>query len=325
MKLRGAEILITGGAGFIGSNLAEKLVSMQAHVTIVDAMIPPYGGNKKNLAEIKKNIKFIHGDIRRKELMNSLAGGKDFIFHLAGQTGRVISMKNPKLDFDINCNGTLTVLNAIKKQKKKAKLIFASSRGVIGKPLYFPVDEHHPTYPRDVYGAHKLAAENYCTIYAREYGIPVTILRFNNVYGPRCQIKSNHYGTINLFIAYALQGKRIQLYGDGKQTRDYLYVDDAVTSLVKASDTKANNHIFFVGTEREHSLLEVVQIIKKHIKSLEFEIVSYPPSLLKIDFPRFVSSYGKINTVLRWTPKTTIRSGIKTTIGHYKKNLANYI
>lgn len=325
IDVRDAEILITGGAGFIGSNLAKDLVKKGAKVTVLDAMIMPYGGNQFNLSDIQNNITFVEGDIRSKSTIKKLTKGKDFIFHLAGQTGRVISMKSPKFDYAINAQGTLNILDSVRKQKKKSKVIFSSSRGVIGEPLYLPVDEKHPTFPRDMYGAHKLAAEHYLQMYSREYDIPVSILRFNNVYGPACQIRSNHYGTINLFISYALQGKTLPLYGTGTQTRDYVYVSDVVSSLLAVMDKKADQGIYFVSTNTEASLLDIVAAIKKIIKKTKHVLVPFPESFGKLDFDRFVCSYDKINKELGWAPEVTLEEGIKRTAAFYKKNLKYYL
>jgi UDP-glucose 4-epimerase len=325
IDMRGANVLITGGAGFIGSNLARRLVNAGSHVTVVDAMISPYGGNMFNLSDIKKKIRFIEGDVRAKRLVKSLTDGQDFIFHLAGQTGRVISMQNPKLDYAINCLSTLNILNAVKKQKLKSKVILASSRGVIGEPQYLPVDENHPTFPRDVYGAHKLVAENYCLMFAREDGIPVSIVRLNNIYGPGCQIRSNHYGTINLFISYALRGKALPVYGEGIQTRDYVYVSDVVEAFLAVTHHSADNDIFFVSTNTETSLLDIVQTIKKVIKKTKHTLVPYPKQFGKLDFDRFVCSYDKIHSTLGWVPNVSIEEGIKKTAQFYKKNLQYYL
>lgn len=325
IDLLGSQVLITGGAGFIGSNLTERLVNLGAKVTIIDMMLPPYGGNKFNLQNIKKKIVFIKKDIREEIIMRKLVKGKDFIFHLAGQTGRIISMENPVLDSSINCLGTLSLLEALKKENRKAKLIFAGSRGVIGKPMYLPVDENHPTNPLDIYGVNKLTAENYCFVYGREYRFPVCSLRFNNVYGPKCQIKSNHYGTINLFIAYALQKKTLPVYGNGCQTRDYLYIDDAVDALIRATETKADGHFFFVCSGKGYSLLKIVQLIKKEIKTTKYKLTPYPKELKTIDFPNFVSSFDKIKKVLSWEPKVSLDHGIKTTIEYYQRNLLHYL
>lgn len=325
LDVKGAEVLITGGAGFIGSNLARRLVKKGAKVTILDAMILPYGGNPFNLYDIKKSIVFEEGDVRSKRLLKKLCVGKDYIFHLAGQTGRVISMKNPKLDYGINCQGTLNILDTVKKQQKKSKIIFSSSRGVIGEPLYLPVDEKHPTFPRDMYGAHKLAAEHYCQMYSREYDIPISILRFNNVYGPGCQIRSNHYGTINLFISYALQGKVLPVYGDGLQTRDYVYVDDVVTSLLAVLNKKADGQTYFVSSNTEASLLDVVSGIKKNIKKAQHILVPYPSNYGRLDFDRFVCSFDKISKELNWAPQVSLEEGIRRTAKFYKNNLEYYL
>lgn len=323
--LKNSEILITGGAGFIGSNLAEKLVEIGAKVTIVDAFIKPYGGNLFNLKKIFKKIKFINGDVRSKRLMKRLVDGKDFIFHLAAQTGRTIAMKNPRIDFDINCNGTISILEAMRIKNRNAKIIYSGSRGVIGKPMFFPVDENHPTEPLDIYGANKLLAEKYCSIYAKSFGFSTTTLRLNNVYGPKCQIKSNHYGTINLFISYALQDKILPVYGDGMQTRDYVYIDDVVDALLRSAGHNADGHIFFVGSGKEDSLIDIVKIIKKEIKKTKHEIVPYPCSLKNIDFLRFVSNPLKIKKILGWENKTNLQEGIKKTIVFYRRNLKYYI
>ena len=324
-NITNAEILITGGAGFIGSTLAEALVKQGAKVTIIDAMIAPYGGNIFNIQSIKRKINFIHGDIRSKRLLRKLVEGKDFIYHLAGQTGRTISMEQPLLDASINIDGTLNVLDAMKKVNRKGKVIFASSRGVVGEPEYFPVDEKHPLRPKDVYGANKLVAEQYCLLYGREYGLRTTILRFNNIYGPRCQIRSNHYGTINLFIAYALQGKVLPVYGNGLQTRDYVYVTDAVSALSKALHKKADEQIFFVASNKEVSLLDIISSINKYIITTRYNLIPYPEKFGKIDFNRFFCSFDKINKTLDWSPKISIDNGIKKTIEYYKKNLKNYL
>jgi nucleoside-diphosphate-sugar epimerase len=323
--VRGSEILITGGAGFIGSNLARQLVLLGARVTILDSYITPYGGNSFNLFSLEKSIRLVKGDVRSRELLTKLVDGKDFIFHLAGQTGRVISMNQPELDIDINCLGTVNILEAIKIQSRKAKIIFTSSRGVIGEPKYLPVNEDHPVGPKDMYGADKLAAEWYIRIYGNEYSMPFTILRLNNVYGPRCQIRSNHYGTINLFISYALQKKEIPVYGDGTQTRDYVYIDDTVDALIRSCNKKADGEIYFVGTGVPHTLLSVVEIIEKYVDNTKFRIVDFPKDLAKIDFHDFYSDSSKITKHLGWKPTFELSKGIALTVEYYKKYLQKYL
>lgn len=324
-SLSGSEILVTGGAGFIGSNLAEALVKRNAKVTILDSLISPYGGNMFNLKKIKKKVKFVKGDVRSKRTVGKAVEGKDYIFHLAGQTGRVISMSKPRLDQDINSRGTLIILEEIRKQRKKPKIIFAGSRGSFGDPLYLPVDEKHPDVPRDIYGINKQTAEQYCLLFGREYGFGATSLRLNNVYGPHCQIKSNHYGTVNLFIAYALQNKDIPIYGTGKQTRDYVFVSDVVDAFVKSTSKKADNEMFIVGTGVSSSLNDVVNIIRKSIPDAKHKMVEYPQALKSVDFMEFYSTSTKIQQSLSWKPKIDLENGINKTIRFYKKNLKEYV
>ncbi|HVZ66630.1 MAG TPA: SDR family NAD(P)-dependent oxidoreductase [Patescibacteria group bacterium] len=319
------KVLITGGAGFIGSSLARSLITLGFKVTILDAMIRPYGGNMFNIVDIKDKVTFIKADVRNKKTVKDLVGGVDFVFHLAAQTGRNISMKDPVFDTEINSIGTLVVLDAIRSLKKKPKFIFSGSRGVIGKPVYLPVDEKHPENPRDIYGINKLAAEKYSFLFGKEYGFPVTVLRFNNVYGPRCQIKSNHYGTVNLFISYALQKKTMPIYGNGLQTRDYVYIDDVVDSLIKAMDEKADNQMFFVGTGIATSILEIAKIIEKKIPGSKHKLVEFPKELKSVDFPEFYSTSKKIKDKLSWKPKVDMEEGINKTIDFYKENLKYYI
>jgi dTDP-glucose 4,6-dehydratase/UDP-glucose 4-epimerase len=323
--LADSEVLVTGGAGFIGSTLARKLLKFGANVTILDAMIVPYGGNEFNFEQIKSKITFIKADIRSKKHVESAVKGKDYIFHLAAQTGRVISMDDSVFDTEINCLGTLNILTAIRKQKKKPKLLFASSRGVIGKPEYLPVDENHPQNPLDVYGINKLTNEKYCFLYSSHYGFDVSVLRLNNVYGPRCQIRSNHYGTINLFVSYALQNKVLPIYGDGLQTRDYIYVDDIVDAFITAIHPKANGKLYFIGTGIATNLLDVIDIIKALIPNTYSEYVQFPFNLKSVDFPDFYSTSLKFENELGWKPKFSLQEGIKQTVDFYTKNLKHYL
>jgi len=324
-KIRGAEVLVTGGAGFIGSNLVEKLVKSGAKVTVVDLLLEPYGGNKFNLEKVRKKIHLVKGDVRTKELMRKLVKEKDFIFHLAAQTGRTISLSDPFLDLSINLAGTLNVLESVRENKNRAKIIFSSSRGVIGKPIYLPVNEAHPANPRDIYAANKLSAENYFKIYQQEFGTRSTILRLNNVYGPKCQVRSNHYGTVNLFIKYALSKEILPIYGNGKQTRDYIYIDDVVSALILAADEKADEETFFVGSGNEISLVEIAKTIKKYIGDTEYKLVPYPDSLVVMDFDKFYSTSKKINKHLNWKSTIPFEEGIKRTIKYYKKYLSFYL
>jgi nucleoside-diphosphate-sugar epimerase len=300
-KLHGKKILITGGLGFIGSSIAQACVKHGARVALVDACIEPYGWNFANIAEVKKDVEFIKGDVRDRDLMNKLAPSHDLVFHMAAQVGREISMENPTLDSEINCTGTINVLEACRLSKHGVKVLFAGSRGQIGEPIYLPVDENHPQNPTDVYGINKLAAEKYLFLYAHVYGFPVVSLRLNNVYGPRCQMHAGFYGILNWFLANAMDGKPITVYGAGTQTRDYIFIDDVVEAFLRAAlSEKANNDFFFVGSGVETVFMDMVKEIIRAAGRGEYVHVPFPPAREKIDIKRFVVTYKKLEEATGW-------------------------
>jgi UDP-glucose 4-epimerase len=248
-KLNGKKVLITGGLGFIGSNLAHRLVREGAQVTLYDACLDPYGWNWANIEGIQRDVQVVVADIRDEVKLCEHVIGKEIIFHLAAQVGREVSMADPELDTDINCNGTIKLCKILAELKSGAKVVYAGSRGQIGEPIYLPVDEGHPTEPTDVYGINKLAAEKYLLLYGHIYNFPVVSLRLNNVYGPRCQMEHGYYGILNWFIQNAMTGRDITVYGDGLQTRDYVYVDDVVDAFARAAISPRTDHdLFFIGS-----------------------------------------------------------------------------
>ena len=227
-SMNGKNVLITGGLGFIGSNLAHRCVELGARVTLLDACLEPYGWNPANIEEIRTEVEFVKGDVRDRALLTRLIANQDVVFHLAGQVGREISIEQPELDVEVNCTGTINVLEACRVNGHRPKVVFAGSRGQIGEPITLPVDESHPQNPTDVYGIDKMAAEQYLLLYGKMYDLPVVSLRLNNVYGPRCQMHAGFYGILNWFMANAMTGKPITVYGEGTQTRDYVYISDVV-------------------------------------------------------------------------------------------------
>jgi len=325
-KLRGTNVLITGGLGFIGSNIAHKLVEYGAKVTIFDACLDPYGWNPANIREIENKVNFIKGDIRDFETLKHTIVGKELIYHLAAQVGREISMENPRLDTDINCNGTLNLLEICSKWNQKVKIVYAGSRGQIGEPKYIPVDENHPCEPTDVYGINKLAAEKYIFLYSHIYGFPVVSLRLNNVYGERCQMHNGFYGILNWFMANAMTDKSITVYGDGSQTRDYVHIDDVVDAFLRAGiSADANNEVFFVGSGIETVFLDMVKNVVRAVGKGKIVHVPFPASREKIDIRRFVVTYEKINRTLGWQPRLDLSSGITKTAAFYQVHLMDYL
>jgi len=235
-------------------------------------------------------------------------------------------MENPALDVDINCHGTLNLARACAEAGRAVKVVYAGSRGQIGEPLYLPVDEAHPTNPTDVYGINKLAAEKYLLLFGKVYGFPVVSLRLNNVYGPRCQMHQGFYGILNWFIRRAMTGEPITVYGEGSQTRDYVYIDDVVDAfLLVAQRREADGEIFFVGSGVETVFLDMVKEVLRAVGQGSYVHVPFPPTREKIDIKRFVVSYEKLQRVTGWEPHTTLAEGVAKTVEFYRKRLPLYL
>jgi UDP-glucose 4-epimerase len=324
--MQGKEVLITGGLGFIGSSIAHRCVRLGAGVTVMDACLEPYGWNEFNISGIEKEITLIKGDVRNAALMKRLVSGKHIVFHMAAQVGREISMENPSLDAEINCLGTLNCLEAARHQDEKPKIVFAGSRGQTGEPVTLPVTEDHPDHPTDIYGINKLAAEKYCFLYGKVYDIPVTSLRLNNVYGPRCQMHANFYGILNWFMSLAMKGEPIPVYGEGLQTRDYIYIDDIVDAFIRASLADATNGcMYYVGSGKETVFLDMVKEVIRAVGKGEIRFVPFPESREKIDIKRFVVSTEKLYTAVEWKAARSLREGVDATFRYYEQHIERYL
>ncbi|MDZ7369779.1 MAG: SDR family NAD(P)-dependent oxidoreductase [candidate division KSB1 bacterium] len=325
-QLKNKPVLITGGLGFIGSNLAHRLVQEGARVTLFDACLDPYGWNWANIEEIRQDVRVIVGDVRDYAALKEAVEGQAYIFHLAAQVGREVSMADPFLDIDINCNGTINLCRILAETRSRAKVVYAGSRGQIGEPRYVPVDEAHPTEPTDVYGINKLAAEKYLLLYGKIYGFPAVSLRLNNVYGPRCQMVHGYYGILNWFIRNAMTGSDITVYGDGLQTRDYVYIDDVVDAFVRAAVSQhTNGEIYFIGSGAETIFLDMVKEVISAVGSGRYVHVPFPPERESIDIRRFVVSYRKFQEATGWQPAIDLQEGIRRTVAFYRERLPKYL
>lgn len=324
--MHGKKVLITGGLGFIGSNIAHRCVRLGAAVTILDACIEPYGWNHANIEEIKNDVRFIKGDVRNRGQLLEIVPQQDIVFHMAAQVGREISIEQPELDTEINCTGALNVLEACRKNDNGVKVVFAGSRGQIGEPVYMPVDEKHPQNPTDVYGINKMAGEQYVFLYSKIYGFPAVSLRLNNVYGPRCQMHAGFYGILNWFMANAMQGKAITVYGEGNQTRDYVYISDVVDAFIRvALSDRANGEVFFVGSGVETVFLDMVKSVIRAVGKGDYTHIPFPKSREAIDIKRFVVTYQKLQEAVGWAPQVDLATGVKRTAEFYEKNLEKYL
>jgi UDP-glucose 4-epimerase len=315
----GKKVLITGGLGFIGSNLARRLVKLQADVLLVDSLIPGYGGNRRNIAGIEEAVRVNIADVRTQPTMNFLVQGQDYIFNLAGQVSHLDSMIDPFTDLEINCRSQLSILEACRHNNPAVKIIFAGTRQQYGKPDYLPLDEKHLMHPTDVNGINKMAGEWYHILYNNVYGIRASSLRLTNTYGPRQYVKDARMGFIGLFIRKAVCGEEILIYGDGSQVRDFNYVDDVVDAfLLVGAREEANGEVFNLGGEPV-SHIELTKTLIDVAGGGSYTLVPWPPDRKIIDIGSVYSSYGKLNKALGWQPKVGLRDGLQRTVDYYRK------
>jgi UDP-glucose 4-epimerase len=322
---RGAHVLITGGLGFIGSTLARELVNLGAHITLVDSLIPSYGGNLRNIAGIEDRVRVNIADVRDGYSMDYLVQGQDFLFNLAGQNSHLDSMRDPYADLDINCRAQLSILEACRKHNPNLKLIYASTRQIYGKPDYLPVDERHLLRPVDVNGINKMAGEWYHILYNNVYGIRACALRLTNTYGPRMRVKDSRQTFLGIWIKQLIDGQPIQVWGDGTQIRDFNYVDDVVTAmLVAAADPAADGQIFNLGSDETINLRDLAALMVEISDGGSYEIVPFPADRKPIDIGDYYADYRLIQGRLGWRPTVSLRDGLIKTLEFYRAEREYY-
>jgi nucleoside-diphosphate-sugar epimerase len=317
-------VLITGGAGFIGSSIAHELVASGAHVTVLDAMLPLYGGNLFNLDGIIDKIDFVQGDIRDMELVKKLVLGKDVIFSLAAQVSYIDSKTEPFLDLDINCFGHLNILEAVRELAPTCRVIFSSSRLVYGKLLTSPVSEDHPTNPLSIYGIHKLTVEKYYRYYHQTFGLDTLVVRIPNPYGPRQLMKHSKYSVVGWFMRQAIEGKTITIFGDGSQERDYLYIDDIVSAFVKIAEKGRSGEVYNIGTSERVTFGQMVDAIITEIKNGKRENIPWPDNYEKNETGSYIADTSKLRNDTDWSPEITLQEGIRKMAEYYLKHGNKY-
>jgi len=324
-SLRTKRILVTGGLGFIGSNLVISLVKLGAKVTIIDNLTPQQGGNLFNIKPVANRVTTHFNDIRDIPAMTQLVQNQDYIFHLARQTDHIISQTDPFPDIDINIRGTTIILEACKRVNPKVKFIYIGTRGQYGKAMRLPVDENAPTNPKGMYEITNLAAEKIIGIYNDIHGIPAVMLRLTNTYGPRAQMKHDRSGIVNWFIRLILEGRPIPIFGDGKLKRDFLYIDDAVEAIINCATTPAcYGEIINVGLSDPDTLLTLVKTIIRVAKRGSFEFTAYSKERAAQEPGDFASDITKIKRLTGWQPHTKLDLGLAKTITYYQKNKEYY-
>jgi UDP-glucose 4-epimerase len=322
---RGSRVLITGGMGFIGSNLAHRLVELDAQVTLVDSLIPIYGGNQRNIAGIEHRVRVNIADVRDEYSMNYLVQGQDYLFNLAGQTSHLDSMTDPYTDLEINCRAQLSILEACRKNNPHLKLVYASTRQIYGKPDYLPVDERHLLHPVDVNGVNKMAGEWYHILYNNVYGIRACALRLTNTYGPRMRVKDARQTFLGIWIKRLIDEEPIQVFGDGSQIRDFNYVDDVVEALLLAgASSAADGGIFNLGSDETINLRDLAALLIDINGGGSFEIVPFPPDRKAIDIGDYYADYRLIQGRLGWRPKVPLREGLRRTLEFYRREREYY-
>ena len=318
-------VLITGGAGFIGSNLAVRLVELNANVTLVDSLIPEYGGNLFNIEFIKDKVRLNISDVRDEHSFKYLIKNQDYLFNLAGQTSHLDSMNDPNSDLEINARAQLSILEACRRYNPEVKIVFAGTRQIYGKPKYLPVDENHPLYPVDVNGINKMAGEWYHIVYNDVYKIRAVVLRLTNTYGPRMRVKDARQTFLGIWIKNLIAGNKIQVFGDGKQIRDFNYVDDVVDAiLLTAQSNDVNGMIFNLGADDPINLEDTAKLIISISNKAKYELVPFPPERKAIDIGDYYADYRKIKSELEWKPQIELKEGLELTIEYYKKYYEYY-
>ena len=320
------KILITGGLGFIGSNLARRLVEHGNTITTVDSLIPEYGGNLRNVHDIHDKITISLSDVRDVTAINDLITGHDYLFNLAGQTSHLDSMHDPITDLDINAKAQLSILEACRKYNPDIRVVFASTRQIYGKPSYLPVDEKHSRHPVDVNGINKIAGEQYHILYQEVYGIASSVLRLTNTYGPRMRIRDARQTFLGIWIRRLLEGKSIQVFGDGKQRRDYNYIEDVLDALlIAATDKNAVGNVYNLGAPDPLSLEDTAKIMCREIEGSDYQMIPFPEDRKAIDVGDFICDYSAFRDQFGWEPKTTFIEGVSKSLDFFKREFRHYV
>jgi UDP-glucose 4-epimerase len=322
---RGKNVLVTGGLGFIGSNLARALADLGASVTAVDSLLPDYGGNLFNLAGYEDKLRINVADVRGHG-MKYLVKGQHVLFNLAGQVSHIDSMNDPFTDLEINCTSQLWILEAVRQQNPELKIVYAGTRQIYGSPQYLPVDEKHPLRPTDVNGINKISGELYHLVYHSVYGIRTSSLRLTNTYGPRQLIKHSRQGFIGWFMRQALLGEEIQVFGDGSQKRDFDHVSDVVDAFLRAgASDAADGQVFNLGGEAPITLVDLARLLIEIAGHGSYRLVPFPPERKRIDIGDFYADITRVRETLGWTPRTPLRDGLAGTVAYYRRHKQHYL
>lgn len=321
----GKRTLITGGMGFIGSQLARRLVGLGASVTIIDALKPESGANPYNLSGIESQVNLTIGDVCDPSVIGPLIQNKDFLFNLAAQVGHLASMREPFEDLRVNAVGPLVMLEECRTRNPTIKTIYAGTRQIYGRPQYLPVDEKHSLEPVDYNGVSKLAGEMYHLVCQRVYGLRVTVIRMTNVFGPGMRVKDARQTFIGWWFHQLIEGQELEVFGNGTQTRDLNYVDDVVDALLlTAANPISDGKIYNLGGGGPVRLLDLAELMVKINGSGGYRLTPFPSDRKQIDIGNFYADTRKIENELHWKPGTSLEAGIARTLEYYRKYKEHY-
>jgi UDP-glucose 4-epimerase len=324
-SFRGKKAVITGGLGFIGSNLAHKLISLGAHVRIIDSALPDTGANRFNLQGIAASVELQNADLRNADVIPGMIIGQDYLFNLAGLVSHVNSMQSPQTDLEVNAACQLSIVEACRKNNPSIKIVYAGTRQIYGRSRYLPVDENHPIVPMDYNGVTKRAGEMYHLVAQRVYGLHTTSLRMTNTYGPRMHCKDGRLTFLGDWIRRLFAGQLLEIYGTGEQVRDMNYVDDVVDALLlSVSSDKSSGQVYNLGSLEPIRLLDLAQLMIEIFGSGNYALHPFPPERLRIDIGNYQGDYSKIRAELGWQPKTSLREGLARTFEYYRQHQEHY-
>lgn len=318
-------IVITGGMGFLGSNLAIRLVDLGARVTLVDSLVPEYGGNRFNVSDLGDRVRLNISDVRDEHSLRYLVQGQDYLFNLAGQTSHLDSMQNPFTDLEINCRAQLSILEVCRRHNPRLKIVFASTRQIYGRPQYLPVDEKHLLQPVDVNGINKMAGEWYHILYNNTYDLRTCALRLTNTYGPRMRVKDSRQTFLGIWIRLLVEGQPFEVW-EGQQIRDFTYVDDAVDAfLLAAINEQANGKVFNLGGNEAITLNDLAKLLVQINGTGRYITREFPSERKRIDIGDYYSDHSLIRSALNWTPRISLREGLARSLVFYKEHLQHYL
>ena len=326
MDLQRKQVLVTGGLGFIGSNLAHACLRLGAEVTVFDSLDPRCGGNPANLGGIEKDVRVIRGDIRSAEAVAQTVGSSDLLFNCAALTSHPGSMVDPRAYIDVNCDGVVTLLEAARKAGTPPRFVQIGTSTQVGRMISEPVTEDHPEFPLDVYSVTKTMAEKLVLLYGTAYDLPVTAIRLANVYGPRAKLTDPGLSFVNYFVGLALRGEDLTVYGPGLQRRAVTYVDDVVEALIQASLSEACvGEALFAAAQRHHTVREIAEAIVRVFGRGRVRLVEWPADRRSTEVGDVIISSDRIAGLVGWRARTDLDDGLARTARFYDARLAQYV